>query len=238
MLPLFGRPLPACWPGGPGRCCSARPGVVVTMVLFAAERTGTGAGRRSARSRSPPACCISALGLVLRVLAIALPGVLVFATTDPTDLADALVQNAKAPARFAIGALAAFRLVPLLGQEWQMLDAGPPGPRRRRRPQPGRAGCGCSPRPRSRCWSARSGAAPGWRWRWTPAASTPACRARSPAGSVFGPADAALIAGAAVLAARGAGDQRRRRPLPPHPRLGRGPAPLPVPASPAPRQHG
>jgi len=47
--------------------------------------------------------------------------VIVFATTDPTDLADALVQNAKAPARFAIGALAAFRLLPLLGEEWQML---------------------------------------------------------------------------------------------------------------------
>jgi hypothetical protein len=45
----------------------------------------------------------------------------VFATTDPTDLADALVQNAKAPARFAIGALAAMRLLPLLGAEWQAL---------------------------------------------------------------------------------------------------------------------
>ena len=65
---------------------------------------------------------LTALGLVLRVFAVALPGVIVFATTDPTDLADALIQNAKAPARFAIGALAAFRLVPLLGQEWQMIS--------------------------------------------------------------------------------------------------------------------
>jgi energy-coupling factor transport system permease protein len=65
---------------------------------------------------------ITALGMVLRVFAIALPGIIVFATTDPTDLADALVQNVRAPARFAIGALAAFRLVPLLGQEWQMLS--------------------------------------------------------------------------------------------------------------------
>jgi energy-coupling factor transport system permease protein len=32
------------------------------------------------------------------------------------------VQNARAPARFAIGALAAFRLLPLLGAEWQMLS--------------------------------------------------------------------------------------------------------------------
>jgi energy-coupling factor transport system permease protein len=62
-----------------------------------------------------------ALGLALRILAVALPGVVVFATTDPTDLADALVQNARAPARFAIGALAAFRLMPLLGEEWRLL---------------------------------------------------------------------------------------------------------------------
>jgi energy-coupling factor transport system permease protein len=60
--------------------------------------------------------------MALRVFAIALPGIIVFATTDPTDLADALVQNVRAPARFAIGALAAFRLVPLLGEEWQMLS--------------------------------------------------------------------------------------------------------------------
>jgi energy-coupling factor transport system permease protein len=62
-----------------------------------------------------------ALALTLRLLAVALPGVLVFATTDPTDLADALVQNVKAPSRFAIGALAAVRLLPLLGEEWETL---------------------------------------------------------------------------------------------------------------------
>jgi energy-coupling factor transport system permease protein len=63
----------------------------------------------------------SALGLSLRVVALALPGVLVLATTDPTDLADSLVQQLRVPARFAIGALAAFRLVPLLADEWEML---------------------------------------------------------------------------------------------------------------------
>jgi energy-coupling factor transport system permease protein len=95
-------------------------GVVLTMVLFSASRTGT-----LLVSLGPldvtTGVLLTALGLALRIFAFALPGVLVFATTDPTDLADALVQNAKAPARFAIGALAAFRLVPLLGQEWQML---------------------------------------------------------------------------------------------------------------------
>jgi energy-coupling factor transport system permease protein len=78
-------------------------GVGVAQTLF-----GTGGAETS-------------VGLALRVPAVALPGVIVFATTDPTDLADALVQNARVPARFAIGALAAFRLMPLLIDEWRLL---------------------------------------------------------------------------------------------------------------------
>jgi energy-coupling factor transport system permease protein len=63
----------------------------------------------------------AALGLALRIFAVALPGLIVFATTDPTDLADSLMQQVRVPARFAIGVLAAFRLVPLLADEFQML---------------------------------------------------------------------------------------------------------------------
>lgn len=96
-------------------------GILCTLVLFAAERTG------ATLWQAGPVLVTAgvlgtALGMALRVIAVALPGVLVFATTDPTDLADALIQNVKAPPRFAIGALAAFRLVPLLGLEWQMLS--------------------------------------------------------------------------------------------------------------------
>lgn len=70
----------------------------------------------------------------VRLVALALPGLLLVLTTDPVDLADALVQVWHAPARFAYGALAAFRLLPLLVQEWRSLrlarrargvDAGP-----------------------------------------------------------------------------------------------------------------
>lgn len=61
------------------------------------------------------------LAIALRVLAIALPGVVVLAATDPTDLADSLVQQCRVPARFALGALAAVRLLPLLGQEWRSI---------------------------------------------------------------------------------------------------------------------
>jgi energy-coupling factor transport system permease protein len=119
VLPLFGVRYAVlarrAWP-----LVMASLGVLVTMVLFAADRSGA-----LLVSLGPfdvtTAVLLSALGLILRIFAVAIPGVIVFATTDPTDLADALVQNAKAPPRFAIGALAAFRLLPLLGAEWQML---------------------------------------------------------------------------------------------------------------------
>lgn len=53
----------------------------------------------------------------LRLVALGLPGVLLIATTDPVDLADALVQRWHLSARFAYGALAGFRLLPLLAAE-------------------------------------------------------------------------------------------------------------------------
>ncbi|PSK62183.1 putative HMP/thiamine permease protein YkoC [Micromonospora sp. MH33] len=120
VLPLFGvryRVLARrAWP-----LLAGAGGILVTLVLFAADRSG-----RVLVEAGPvlvtEGVLVTALGLVLRMLAVALPGILVFATTDPTDLADALIQNAKAPARFAIGALAAFRLVPLLEEEWRMIS--------------------------------------------------------------------------------------------------------------------
>jgi energy-coupling factor transport system permease protein len=95
-------------------------GLVVALILFAAERTGPVVFWIGPLPVTTSVLS-SALGLSLRLIAISLPGVLVFATTDPTDLADALIQNVRVPARFAIGALAAFRLLPLLGAEWRLL---------------------------------------------------------------------------------------------------------------------
>lgn len=62
-----------------------------------------------------------AIAITLRVLAVALPAVVLFATTDPTDLADGLAQLWKLPARFVIGALAAIRMLGQMRQDWQML---------------------------------------------------------------------------------------------------------------------
>ncbi|MGE2735214.1 energy-coupling factor transporter transmembrane component T family protein [Mycolicibacterium vaccae] len=62
-----------------------------------------------------------ALATFLRVLAIALPSVVLFIDTDPTDLADGLGQVLRLPARFVLGALAGLRLVGLLRQDWRYL---------------------------------------------------------------------------------------------------------------------
>jgi energy-coupling factor transport system permease protein len=60
-------------------------------------------------------------GLALRVLALALPGVLLVASTDPVRLADALTLHWRVPTRFAFGALAALRLAPLLVVEFETI---------------------------------------------------------------------------------------------------------------------
>ncbi|GGH62427.1 energy-coupling factor transporter transmembrane component T family protein [Rothia aerolata] len=59
--------------------------------------------------------------LMLRGLAMVLPGLLLIATSDPTDIADSLAQTAKLPARFVLAALAALRLVGLMFTEWNAL---------------------------------------------------------------------------------------------------------------------
>jgi energy-coupling factor transport system permease protein len=92
---------------------------VVALLLFS-ERTGRALGSLGPLHLTT-GTVNAAVSVALRILAIALPGIIVLATTDPTDLADALVQNVKASPRFAIGALAAVRLMPLLGEEWRML---------------------------------------------------------------------------------------------------------------------
>ena len=64
---------------------------------------------------------VTGLGLGLRLLAIALSGVFALVTSDPTDLADSLQQQARLSSRVAVGALAAVRLLPIVAAEWQIL---------------------------------------------------------------------------------------------------------------------
>ena len=57
----------------------------------------------------------------VRVLALALPSVVVLSSIDPAHLADALGQNLKLSARFVLGALAALRQVELIREDWRLV---------------------------------------------------------------------------------------------------------------------
>lgn len=94
--------------------------VGVFNVLFAEEQLGSivlsvGPVRIGAET------LLNGVGLALRLLGVALAGLLATATSQPTEVADALVQQLRVSPRFAVGTLAALRLLPLLAQEWQTL---------------------------------------------------------------------------------------------------------------------
>lgn len=61
------------------------------------------------------------VAIMLRVLAIGIPGVVLMATTDPTELADGLSQVLKLPARFVLGALAGMRMIGLFIDDWRAM---------------------------------------------------------------------------------------------------------------------
>lgn len=94
--------------------------VAVVNTVFAAEQTGT-----TLVSLGPleigSGALIDGVSLGLRVCVAATSGVLGFATTDPTDLADALTQQLRTSPRFTIGSLAALRMLPLLGAQWRQI---------------------------------------------------------------------------------------------------------------------
>jgi energy-coupling factor transport system permease protein len=94
--------------------------VVIVNAVFAAEQTGRVLIAFGPLTIGTDAL-LDATAIGLRVLVASTAGVLGFATTDPTDLADALTQQLRAPARFTLGALAALRLLPLMGAEWRQI---------------------------------------------------------------------------------------------------------------------
>jgi energy-coupling factor transport system permease protein len=94
--------------------------VAVFNVVFAAEQLGPELVRVGPFSIGSETA-VNGVGLGVRLLGIALSGVLATATTQPTELADSLVQQLRVSPRFAVGALAALRLLPVLAQEWQTI---------------------------------------------------------------------------------------------------------------------
>jgi energy-coupling factor transport system permease protein len=110
-------------------------GIIVAAVLVAARYSGL-QPRALALRAAPLLIGAASLGLfngllshsavagaaiALRIIGVSLAGMIAVATIDPTDLADALVEQAHAPSRFVVGALAAFRLFPLFSREWDVL---------------------------------------------------------------------------------------------------------------------
>ena len=63
-----------------------------------------------------------AIAVGLRVLALALPTILLFGRTDPTDLAGALAQIARLPSRFVLGVLAGTRTLGLFLDDWRSMS--------------------------------------------------------------------------------------------------------------------
>ncbi len=63
------------------------------------------------------------LAVGLRVVVIALTTLLVFGPSDPTRMADSLVQQWHVPDRFAYGTLAALRVAPFMAGDWATIGA-------------------------------------------------------------------------------------------------------------------
>ena len=63
-----------------------------------------------------------AVATALRILAIALPSVVLFLTVDTTELADGLAQVLHLPSRFVVGALGGVRLLGLFAEDWRSLE--------------------------------------------------------------------------------------------------------------------
>ena len=93
-------------------------GLVTALIGIDGGRTLLAAGPLTISEGSAR----NGVAIVLRVLAVALPGVALVVGTDPTDLADALAQRLRLPARFVLGALAGLRLIGVLAQEWRSLE--------------------------------------------------------------------------------------------------------------------
>ena len=177
-LPLLGVPAGALarrgWP-----LLITCAGVAVANTLYAEADGGRlllDLGPLEVRSDG----ALAGLAVGLRVAGIALPGLVVVATMEPRDLADALAQTRRVPARVAYGVLAALRLLPLLAAEWETLG-------RARRARGVDAGAqpagGAAARGRAGGRPARGRGPPchpAWPPRSTPAASTPPGPAPSP----------------------------------------------------------
>ncbi|MBF8290299.1 MAG: cobalt transport protein [Chloroflexi bacterium] len=94
-------------------------GVGLANLLFSASNADPAATElaRVGPLRLTTEAALIAGGLAARVFAIVSVGAVFAQTTDPARLVDALVQQGRAPARFAYGALAAYQALPRLADD-------------------------------------------------------------------------------------------------------------------------
>ncbi|MGA3031354.1 MAG: energy-coupling factor transporter transmembrane component T [Candidatus Limnocylindrales bacterium] len=102
---------------------------IVSLTVFSILLSGSNADRSlSALAELGPiritAPAVSAgLAIGLRVVVIGLTTLLVFGPSDPTRMADSLVQQWHVPDRFAYGTLAAVRVAPFMAGDWTVISA-------------------------------------------------------------------------------------------------------------------
>lgn len=88
-------------------------GVMIANLLFTGDHSG-----RTLLAVGPLLITTGGLGaagvVALRLLVLAVPGIVFFARLDPTALSDALIIHWHAGPRIAIGSLAALRMAPLV----------------------------------------------------------------------------------------------------------------------------
>jgi energy-coupling factor transport system permease protein len=123
----------ALWSGLPLRRIPRRLAplglAILSLTAFSILLSGSNADRSIAalveigplRITGPAVSAGLAIGL--RVVVIGLTTLLVFGPSDPTALADSLVQQWHAPDRFAYGTLAALRVAPFLAGDWAIIAA-------------------------------------------------------------------------------------------------------------------
>ena len=102
---------------------------IVSLTVFSILLSGANADRSLAavaafgpiRITAPAVSAGLAIGL--RVVVIGLTTLLVLGPSDPTRMADSLVQQWHIPDRFAYGTLGALRVAPFMADDWTLISA-------------------------------------------------------------------------------------------------------------------